>query len=129
VTPINSLIISACAGFLVGCAASMPPTELLDARQAYQHASQGQAAQLVPAELQKAHEGLAVAEKSFADDPSSFPTRDLAYVADRKAKMAEALASSAAENARAAAVNAELAKAQALGHEEHQGRPCSVSAQ
>ena len=93
------------AGLLAGCAATAPPTELLNARQAYQHASTGQAAQLVPAELHKAQEALALAEKSFKDDPKSFRTRDLAYVADRKAKMAEALAVTAAGNATAAKAN------------------------
>jgi len=93
------LIIIACAGLLVSCAASVPPPELVNARQAYQRASAGQAAQLVPAELHKAQEALAIAEKSFKDDPKSFKTRDLAYVADRKAKMAEALATTIAENA------------------------------
>ena len=92
--PITSLIIVACAGLVAGCAASTPPTELINARQAYEHASAGQAALLVPAELHKAQTALAAAEKSFQDDPKSFRTRDLAYVADRKAKMAEALAGS-----------------------------------
>ena len=80
------------AGLLVGCAASVPPPELVSARQAYQQASTGQAAQLVPAELQKAQEALAVAEKAFQEEPKSFRTRDLALEADRKAKMAEELA-------------------------------------
>lgn len=96
---ITYFIIIACAGLLVGCGTSIPPKELIDARQAYQHASAGQAAQLVPAELHKAQEALAIAEKSFQDDPESFRTRDLAYIADRKAKMAEALATTAAGNA------------------------------
>jgi hypothetical protein len=43
-----------------------------------------------------------ITEKSFQDDPSSTRTRDLAYVADRKAKMAEALAVNVAGNASAA---------------------------
>ena len=103
--PMTHLIILACAGLLVGCAASIPPTELIEARQAYQHASAGQAAQLVPAELHKAQEALAIAEKSFRDDPKSFRTRDLAYVADRKAKMAEALATTVAGNAATAKAN------------------------
>lgn len=96
--PITYLII-VYAGLLVGCAASIPPKELINARLAYQRASAGQAAQLVPAELHKAQAALAIAEKSFQDDPESFRTQDLAYVADRKAKMAEALANSAAEKA------------------------------
>ena len=94
----------ACVGLLMGCA-SVPPKELIDARQAYEHANASQAAQLVPAELHKAHEALAIAEKSFQDEPSSYRTRDLAYVADRKAKMAEALATTAAGNANTAKAN------------------------
>jgi outer membrane protein OmpA-like peptidoglycan-associated protein len=94
---IKYLIIIAFVGLLFGCA-NIPPTELTNARLAYQHASAGQAAQLVPAELHKAQVALAIAEKSFQDDPNSFLTRDLAYVADRKAKLAEALAITVAEN-------------------------------
>ena len=102
--PTTYLIIIACAGLLVGCATA-PPAELINARQAYQQASAGRAAQLVPAELHKAQEALAIAEKSFQDDPKSFHTRDLAYLADRKAKMAEALATTVAENASTAKAN------------------------
>lgn len=98
-------IIIACAGLLVGCSASTPPTELINARQAYEHASAGQAAQLAPAELHKAQAALDIAEKSFQDDPKSFRTRDLSYVADRKAKMAEALATTVAGNATTAKAN------------------------
>jgi outer membrane protein OmpA-like peptidoglycan-associated protein len=101
------IIIIACAGLLISCAANVPPAELINARQAYQHASAGQAAQLVPAELHKAKTALAIAEKSFQEDPKSYRTRDLAYIADRKAKMAEALATTAAENASTAKANKE----------------------
>jgi len=104
----------ACAGLLVGCAASVPPEELLNARQAYQQASAGQAAQLVPAELHKAHEALAAAEKSFLDDPKSVRTRDLAYVADRSAKTAEALAVTAAGVAAKTKADADYQAAQAI---------------
>jgi outer membrane protein OmpA-like peptidoglycan-associated protein len=100
------------AGLLIGCAASIPPPELVSARQAYQEASAGQAAQLVPAELHKAQEALAAAEKSFQDQPKSFRTRDLAYVADRKAKMAEALATTAAGNAAKAKADKEYQASQ-----------------
>ena len=92
-------MVMACAGFIVGCVSRVPPPELVCARQAYQHAAASQAAKLVPDELHKARMALAIAERSFQDDPSSFHTRDLAYVADRKAKMAEALAVNVAENA------------------------------
>ncbi len=97
--PMIYLITIVFAGLLVSCSASLPPQELVNARQAYQQASTGQAAQLVPAELHKAQIALDAAEKSFQDAPDSYRTRDLAYVADRKSKMAEALAVTAAENA------------------------------
>ena len=110
--PIRYLIIIACAGLFFSCA-SIPPKELVNARQAYQKASSGQAAQLVPAELHKAQVALASAEKSFKNDPKSFRTRDLAYIADRKAKMAEALAITAAENAATARANRDYMATQA----------------
>jgi outer membrane protein OmpA-like peptidoglycan-associated protein len=110
--PILIIIAIAWAGLLVGCSASLPPSELVNARQAYQHASAGQAAQLVPAELHKAHEALEIAEKSFLDDPKSFRTKDLAYIADRKSKMAEALAMTAAGTATTASANKDYQAAQ-----------------
>jgi outer membrane protein OmpA-like peptidoglycan-associated protein len=96
----NIIFISVIAmmALLVGCSTA-PPIELLNARQSYQHASNSQASTLVPADLHKAEVSLEIAEKSFKDDPDSYKTRDLAYVADRKAKMAEALATTAAGNA------------------------------
>lgn len=48
---------------------------------------------MLPAEFLKARNALAVAERSFQQDPKSFRTRDLAYVANRKARVVEALAS------------------------------------
>ncbi len=110
---ITFLVVVACAGLLVGCGTTLPPTELVEARHAYQQASAGQAAKLVPAEVHKAKEALDLAEKSFLDDPKSFQTKDLAYVANRKAKLAEALAVTVAENAVAAKAAKELEKTQA----------------
>jgi len=85
-------------GLLIGCSASKPPQELVDARLSYQQASTGPAGQLVPAELHKAKTALDLAEKSFLEDPDSYKTLDLSYVADRKSKLAEALAITFAEN-------------------------------
>jgi outer membrane protein OmpA-like peptidoglycan-associated protein len=96
---IRYIIITAFVVLLISCSASAPPQELVDARQSYLKASQGQAVQLVPADLHKAETALAAAEKSFQNEPDSYMTRDLAYIADRKAKMAEGLASSAVEKA------------------------------
>ncbi len=98
---IKYLVLIACVVFLASCAATIP-TELSKARQAYQQASQGPAAQLVPAELHKAKLALDKAEASFSNDPESYRTKDLAYVAERKAMRAEALASIATQKGDAA---------------------------
>jgi len=91
-----SLIILAGAAVLCGCAASVP-SELTNARLAYERASAGPAAELVPADLHTAHEALGRAEKSFKKDSDSYRTRDLAYAAQRKAEKAGVLASIAAQ--------------------------------
>jgi hypothetical protein len=98
-TLLRTFVAPAFGVLFFGCAASIPPAELIDARQAYQHATVGLAATLMPAELYRAKEALAVAERSFQESPSSARTRDLAYVARRKAMLAEVLASSAARKA------------------------------
>ena len=102
--PILSLMLIACAGLLISCTATIPK-ELVNARQAYQKASVGPAAKLTPAELHKAQEALARAEKSFLSDPDSYQTRDLAYVAERKANLAEALAAIASAQGTTAQAN------------------------
>jgi len=84
------LIIVALAAIFAGCA-TMPPNELVNARQAYKIASDGQAAELAPAELHKAQEALNFAEQSFAKEPDSAKTKDLAYAAQRKAQLAGAV--------------------------------------
>ena len=75
-----------------GCA-TIPPPELVAARQAYQQASVGPASDTAPAELHKAKASLDKAEESFADKPDSQRTRDLSYIAERKAQLATAIAS------------------------------------
>jgi hypothetical protein len=96
--PSTVLAIVACAGLLAGCAANIPPTELISARQAYEQASVGNAAELVPEVFHTAHQALIVAEKSFQNDPKSFLTRDLAYLAYRKATLAASLATAASDS-------------------------------
>ena len=76
---------------VAGCATATP-RELVDARSAYDHASASRAADLSPAELHKAKEALLKAEESWRIDPNSPRTRDLSYVAQRKAQLAEAMA-------------------------------------
>ena len=86
------LILVACAGFTISCAATAP-RELVDARAAYGRATNGPAAQVAPADLHVANQALLKAEQSFKKDPDSYQTRDLAYVAQRKSELATAKAS------------------------------------
>ncbi|KUG23407.1 outer membrane protein a precursor [hydrocarbon metagenome] len=97
--------------FLTGCA-TMAPNELVNARSAYQNASEGPAAQLAPAELHKAHEALVLAEESFQKDSDSYKTKDLAYAAQRKSEKAGALGAMAADKARKDMANADFQKKQ-----------------
>ena len=99
------------AALFAGCA-TVPPNELVNARSAYQVASQGPAERLVPAELHKAHEALNRAEQSFQKDPDSFKTRDLSYVAQRKSEQAAALGSIAASRASKDSANAAFTQKQ-----------------
>jgi outer membrane protein OmpA-like peptidoglycan-associated protein len=100
-----SATISICAGFLVGCAASIPSPELIDARQAYAHASAKLSAHQTSVELTVAREALVIAERSFRENPQSFRARDLAYIANRRAKLAEAVAGSASSLANTTQAN------------------------
>ncbi len=95
---IQLLIIVAFIAFYTGCT-TMAPNELVNARSAYKLASQGPAAQLAPADLHKAQQALDMAEQSFKNDSDLYKTKDLAYVAQRKAELAEALGTMAADKA------------------------------
>ena len=75
---------------IIGCASTPPPKELLDARQAYEHARDSAARDLTPAQLLAAQQALGRAEQAYADQPDAQRTRDLAYIAERKAETAEA---------------------------------------
>lgn len=79
------------AAVVAGCATSTP-RELLDARYAYQRASSGPAAQYSPDALAEAREALNDANRSFERERDSERTRTLAYVALRKAQIAESRA-------------------------------------
>jgi outer membrane protein OmpA-like peptidoglycan-associated protein len=94
------------AALVTGCATyAPPPRELIDARQAYQHASTSPAVQQgQPQALREAWQALMEAERAYDKDNKSPAARSLAYVALRKAQLAEAQASIAvAERQRALA--------------------------
>ncbi len=88
-------ILSAAAALLVGCGASVPTKELQDARAAYQDAAKGKAAELVPDKLLSAKQALDKAEAAHSDDAGSVQEKSYAYVAQRMAELAVALANQA----------------------------------
>jgi outer membrane protein OmpA-like peptidoglycan-associated protein len=108
---IQLLILVTFVAFVAGCA-TMAPNELVNARSAYQNASDGPAAQLAPAELHRAHEALVLAEESFQKEPDSYKTKDLAYVAQRKSEMAGVLGAMAADKASKDMANTDFQKKQ-----------------
>src|ERR1700729_2655395 len=75
-----------------GCATATPGVELVNARASYARASNGPAAQLMPAEVHKAKIVLDAAETSFVDEKNSSKTIDLAYIADLTIQTVEAQA-------------------------------------
>ncbi len=90
-----------------GCATASPPADLLSARVSFDRAQHGPAATLNPSDLHTAEEAMQAAEKSFADDGDTQKTRDLAYVADRRAQIAEVRANATqASNAQAQTTDA-----------------------
>jgi outer membrane protein OmpA-like peptidoglycan-associated protein len=101
----NVGILIVCAS--AGCAAAIPPQDLITARATYGRASVGPAATLDPADLHAASEALGLAEQSFTNNGDTQGTRDLAYVADRRAQIAEA---------RGAAIGSDQQSAQTLGN-------------
>jgi outer membrane protein OmpA-like peptidoglycan-associated protein len=76
---------------LTACGTTLPPPGLISARTAYAHASASKAAQLQPSQLYEAKQALDAAEAKFKDEGVSPDTKDLAYVAERKAQYAEAM--------------------------------------
>jgi outer membrane protein OmpA-like peptidoglycan-associated protein len=108
---IQFLIIVTLVAFVAGCAAKAP-SELVNARAAYEQASEGPAKQLVPTELHNAHEALVRAEQSFQKEPKSDKTKDLAYVAQRKSELAGALGTMAADKAKKDKADADFQKQQ-----------------
>jgi outer membrane protein OmpA-like peptidoglycan-associated protein len=95
-----SMILAACA--------SAPPPELNDAHAAYDHTSQSEAAQLVPAAVHDAQVELAAADQSFDKTGDSQETRDLAYAAKRKAELADVRAQTAMAAKQQADAHAQL---------------------
>jgi outer membrane protein OmpA-like peptidoglycan-associated protein len=103
------------AVLLMGCASMPPPKELVNARAALQQAQTGSAGQLTPVPVHDARLALDAAEQAYQQDGSSSRARDLAYVALRKAELANAQGTIAAEVAQKEQATRDLAQLQAQG--------------
>jgi outer membrane protein OmpA-like peptidoglycan-associated protein len=77
---------------LTAACAHTPPDELLQARAAYQRAAEGPAKEYTPAGLHVAKDQLMLAERSYRNKEDNWLVRAQAYIAMRKAELAEALA-------------------------------------
>jgi outer membrane protein OmpA-like peptidoglycan-associated protein len=78
---------------LGACAASLPPQDLVSARNAYNRASNdGTTAKVNPSDMDSAHKQLDVAEESFRENGDTQGTRDQAYLALRRTEYAEVIA-------------------------------------
>lgn len=85
---VSVIVTAAFAGFTGACAHN-PPTELIEARQAYTTSSAGLAAKLTPTELYDARKALDKAEQEFAANGDSLECRDYAYIAQRKIELTD----------------------------------------
>jgi outer membrane protein OmpA-like peptidoglycan-associated protein len=85
---IHNRTLYAVAALALGCAATGPTPELVDARRSYDEARSSDAATYSPDKLLTAKQALEAAEAAHSKDPGSFKERSLAYVAQRKATYA-----------------------------------------
>ncbi len=95
---LNGGLLLALAG--AGCATAAAPPDLVSARLSYNRAQHGTAAKLDPADLYTAQKAIEAAERSFEKDGDTRQTRNLAYIADRRAQIAEARADATEATAR-----------------------------
>jgi len=105
------LLIGALAS--TACATSRPPQELIDARSAYTVTATTRADD--PALLGATRDALARAERSFAHHGDIEQTRDLAYVAERTAEVAQSAARVATAQRALRRAEEERANVQRLG--------------
>jgi outer membrane protein OmpA-like peptidoglycan-associated protein len=85
----NNFVSCGSALALFGCAGSMPPPELVQARNAYAEAERSEAARFDPTAVHNAKTALNEAESLFEEDSDTPEVRDAAYIALRKAERAK----------------------------------------
>lgn len=106
----------------IGCATTqpLPPPELTAAREEVSKVKQGPAAQVDPTDVHDATVALDRAETSFANDPHSANTVDLAVTARLKAEAAQARADTVQANTNKESVERQYESAQAQRIQEQQ---------
>ena len=118
---IPALVLSSLSVLLAACGgAAVPPQELLDARAAYAEAAKGPAADLAPAQLDTAKQSLDAAQHNFDEDGPNQATKDLAYVAQRRAEIAGAEGGREKAERKRAAADKDFKNAQIAGLEGYQ---------
>jgi outer membrane protein OmpA-like peptidoglycan-associated protein len=110
------------AACLAGCATAVPPKELVDARSSYALAEHGTAQKYKPDMLHEAKTALDKAEQEFKADPTSTTTRNDAYIADRRAQLAEVEGSTEEALAQKNQSASDLTQVQAAGITKVQGQ-------
>ncbi|HET9954875.1 MAG TPA: OmpA family protein [Polyangiaceae bacterium] len=78
---------------ITACGSNAPSPALVDARRAVDQARQSDAQRVAPDRVLSAQQALDAAERAHAEDAGSLDERSLAYVALRKAELAEAYGS------------------------------------
>jgi outer membrane protein OmpA-like peptidoglycan-associated protein len=92
----NIAVFGVTLGTIAGCAAGLPPQDLVSARAAYNRAhNDGTTLQGNPRDMDAAKKQLDVAEASFAENGDTQGTRDQSYLALRKTELAEVIARTA----------------------------------
>jgi outer membrane protein OmpA-like peptidoglycan-associated protein len=98
-------------GGAAACGTTSPPKELADARTAFDQAQKGVASQYDPTGVHEAEVALQTAEKRFHESGDSDETRDLSYVALRRAQIADARAQAVRSMQQVELTSAEIEKA------------------
>jgi outer membrane protein OmpA-like peptidoglycan-associated protein len=115
------LFLASLSALLMACGGpAIPPQELNDAHTAYNEASKGPAADLAPAQLDTAKQALAQADDNFQKDGPDEKTKDLAYIAQRRAQIAAAEGGREKADRKRAASDKDFKNAQIQGLENYQ---------
>lgn len=86
----KTLMVGGIAVAATACATAHPSVELTEARRVYDEAEKSHAPELAPDKMLDARQLMVRAEKAHDDDPGGAKERQLAYLANRKAKVAMA---------------------------------------